>query len=110
MRYCSSCGAELQDYSSYCPKCGSPVNNNANYNAQRPYPNVYDSGSVGWAILGFILPMIGLILFIVWLDYKPRSAKMAGLGALACLIFWIIIIPVAFVIAMLVASSSSIVI
>ena len=54
--------------------------------------------------------MIGLILFIVWLDYKPKSAKMAGLGALACLIFWIIIIPVAFVIAMLVASSSSIVI
>jgi len=110
MRYCSSCGAEVQDYSSYCPKCGSPVNSNANYNQQRPYPNTYDSGSAWWAVLGFLFPMIGLILFIVWMDYKPNSAKMAGIGALACVIFSVIIIPAAFLIAMIVASSTSIIV
>ena len=49
----------------------------------QPYPAEYDSGSVGWAILGFLIPVVGLILFLVWYHDKPKSAKMAGIGALA---------------------------
>jgi len=60
--------------------------------------------------LGFLFPMIGLILFIVWMDYKPNSAKMAGIGALACVIFSVIIIPVAFLIAMIAAASTGIIV
>ena len=41
-----------------------------------------DKGSFGWAVLGFFLPLVGLILFFVWKKEKPGNAKKAGLGAL----------------------------
>ena len=44
--------------------------------------NGADDGSVLWAIVGFLVPLIGLILYFVWKDTKPKNAKMAGMGAL----------------------------
>ena len=41
-----------------------------------------DTGNVGWGVLGFFIPLVGLILFIVWNSTKPKNAKMAGIGAL----------------------------
>ena len=41
-----------------------------------------DSGSFGWAVLGFFFPIVGLILVLVWKQSKPKCAKMAGIGAL----------------------------
>ena len=43
---------------------------------------VEEGGTTGWAILGFLFPIIGLILFIVWKDSKPKSSSAAGKGAL----------------------------
>ena len=48
--------------------------------APQPAP-VNDSGSIGWGVLGFLIPIVGLILFIVWRNTKPKSAKVAGIGA-----------------------------
>lgn len=45
-------------------------------------PTPTDSGSFGWAVLGFFFPLVGLILFLVWKDSMPLSAKKAGIGAL----------------------------
>lgn len=44
--------------------------------------NVNDSGSFGWGVLGFCLPIVGIILYFVWKENKPLSAKMAIRGAL----------------------------
>ena len=44
--------------------------------------NVNDNGSIGWGILGFCLPLVGIILYFVWKETKPLSAKMAIRGAL----------------------------
>lgn len=44
---------------------------------------VADSPNVGMAILGFFLPIVGLILFLVWRDTTPQRAASAGKGALA---------------------------
>ena len=41
-----------------------------------------DSGNIGWGVLGCCIPLAGLILFLVWKDQKPKTAKMAGIGAL----------------------------
>ena len=52
---------------------------------QQPNPQSYqetDSGSFGWAVLGFFFPIVGLILFLVWKQSKPKCAKVAGIGAL----------------------------
>lgn len=65
---------------------------------QRPYvnPQPADTGSFGWAVLGFFFPIVGLILFFIWKTEKPVSAKQAGMGALASVIstvvLWILLI------------------
>ena len=49
-----------------------------------------DKGSFGWAVLGFFIPLVGLILFLVWKKDKPNSAKKAGLGALVSVILSVV--------------------
>ncbi len=55
------------------------------------YNTGYDSGSAGWGILGCCFPIVGLILFLVWRDTKPKSAKSAGIGALAAVIIYAVL-------------------
>ncbi len=60
------------------------------------YESSADNGSIGWGILGCCAPLVGLILFLVWKDTKPRSAKQAGIGAIigtVCIaILWILLV------------------
>ena len=30
-------------------------------------------GNFGWAVLGFLIPLVGLILWIVWKDERPDN-------------------------------------
>lgn len=46
-----------------------------------------DKGGFLWGLLGFCVPIAGLILFLVWKDQKPKTAKAAGIGALVYVIF-----------------------
>ena len=39
-------------------------------------------GNKGWGVLGFFIPLAGLILFLVWKNDRPADAKYAGIGAL----------------------------
>lgn len=41
-----------------------------------------DQGGFLWGALGCCIPVVGLILFLVWKDQKPKTAKAAGIGAL----------------------------
>ena len=101
--YCRRCGKQIDDGTAYCPHCGEPQATGA----ARPQPQyqqqaVYDSGSFGWAILGFLIPLAGLILWLAWIDVKPKSAKMAGIGALVSVILSIVftILAIVLVIAL----------
>ncbi|MCL2315486.1 MAG: hypothetical protein FWC46_00155 [Actinomycetia bacterium] len=50
-----------------------------------PYMPAYaqpDASSFGFAALGFFVPLVGLILWLVWRDQTPLKAKSAGTGAL----------------------------
>ena len=72
---------------------------------------VSDNGGIGWGLLGCCIPLAGLILFLVWKDTKPKTAKAAGIGALVSvgisILFYIIVIVVAGVgVGMYGASSS----
>ena len=65
-----------------------------NYDNYAGYGGEYDAGGYdqnnfpqegrgwGWGILGFFLPLVGLILWLVWKRKKPRSARASGIGAL----------------------------
>lgn len=43
-------------------------------------------GSNWWSVLGFFIPLVGLILFLVWKTTNPKSAKAAGVGALVSVV------------------------
>lgn len=44
--------------------------------------NKPDNGGFLWGLLGFLIPIVGLVLFLVWKDERPKTAKAAGVGAL----------------------------
>ena len=110
MTTCMYCGSEIPETAKFCTNCGAalpveaPVEQPvfetpAPQEYQQPYQQpaqqptyqqpyaqpaaapVVDSGSIGWGILGFFFPIVGLILFFVWKDKKPQSAKVAIIGA-----------------------------
>ncbi len=56
------------------------------YGPYRPYPYEPDIPSMGWGVLGFFFPMIGLILYLVWQQTMPLRARMCGKGALISVI------------------------
>ena len=81
MAFCKYCGAQIDDNAVVCTSCGS---------AQNTAPAVVDKGGFGWGALGCCIPIVGLILFLVWKDTKPKTAKAAGIGALVSVIIAIV--------------------
>ncbi len=83
MKYCTKCGKELFDEAVICPGCGCAQDN-------APATSEKDSKSFGWALLGFFVPVAGLILYIIWKDSMPLRAKSCGKGALASVIIGVV--------------------
>ncbi|MCI9082736.1 MAG: hypothetical protein HFI70_10630, partial [Lachnospiraceae bacterium] len=52
--------------------------------------NNNDNGGFLWGLLGCCIPVVGLILFLVWKDQKPKTAKAAGIGALVSVILSVV--------------------
>ena len=120
MKFCGTCGKAYEDNMTVCPHCGAgaeepvqvnveptyqeaPQQNyqqtyNQGYTGQQARPASIDSGSVGYAFLGFCIPIVGLILYLVWKDEKPNSAKKAGIGALISVGVSVVIYVLAFII------------
>lgn len=80
-------------YSEYMESQGETYNTSPNGQAQPVQsgqvvmqPTAQDNGSFGWAVLGFFIPIAGLILYLVWRTEKPLSARRAGIGALVSVI------------------------
>ncbi len=53
--------------------------------------NPRDRGGFLWGLLGCCIPVVGLVLFLVWRDEKPKTAKAAGIGALVSVILTVLI-------------------
>ena len=93
MKFCSNCGAQIDDNAVVCPKCGVAQKSN-------PQQQVVDNGGFGWGLLGCCIPIVGLILFLVWKDTKPNTAKAAGIGALISVICTVVLYILGFVIGL----------
>ena len=73
MKYCSHCGAQIQDEAVVCVTCGCSVA------AHRGEPDV---PSKELNIVSCLLPIVGLILFIIYQEKAPIKAKEIGKWAL----------------------------
>ena len=88
MAFCKNCGNQIEDNAATCPSCGA---------SQNTTPQVTDNGGLLWGLLGCCIPIVGLVLFLVWKDTKPKTAKAAGIGALVSVIIgilWYILVAV----------------
>lgn len=110
MKYCSNCGTQLSEGMKFCPNCGkaqSQYQQQPNYYNDQPYlrnaqtsaPSQQDGKSFGFALLGFFVPVVGLILYLVWKDEMPLKAKSAGKGALVSVILVVISVIAVFILA-----------
>lgn len=93
MKFCSKCGKEINDGAVVCVHCGCST-----ADLSKNGTVVFDAPSFGYGLLGFLIPLVGLILFLCWKDKTPLRAKSAGIGALISVIiavvFYVIVIAV----------------
>jgi uncharacterized membrane protein YvbJ len=83
MPFCSNCGKEVREDQDVCLSCGKSL----------PHKNqktIYDEteSTAGYAVLGFFVPVVGLILYLIWKDERPKAALSAGKGALISVILY----------------------
>ncbi len=71
--FCKHCGKEILDDAVVCIHCGCATKANKDIN---------DAPSTGMAVLGFFIPLAGLIVWLINRETKPLMAKSAGKGAL----------------------------
>ena len=86
MAFCKNCGNQIDDNTVICPSCGANPNT---------APQTTDNGGFLWGLLGCCIPIVGLVLFLVWKDSKPKTAKAAGIGALVnvilCVLWYVLV-------------------
>jgi len=103
--FCKYCGEKIDEEEVekngqvYCTHCGGLNKKEESYEndfkkfsqeekreEQKDVKNTSDTGSFWWGVLGFFIPLAGLLLFILWQKNYPKNAKMAGIGALVSVI------------------------
>lgn len=88
MHYCPSCGEKLNSDYRICPHCGETLEQDPSEQQSTNTQPPVQGNAFPWGVLGFIIPLLGLILFLIWKEENPVAAKAAGTGALASVIIW----------------------
>lgn len=85
--YCNNCGQELPEGTQICSKCGVPIDS-------PQHQDILHTKEQGIGLLGilcFLIPILGLVLFIVWKDTQRKKAKGAGIAALIGVICMVVL-------------------
>lgn len=107
---CNYCGNKVKDNTIYCPNCGEKVDTkkkntkkeeksevvvvDENKNTKTDQSSDY---SFLWGLLGYFVPIVGLVLFLVWREEKPKDSKAAGIGALIRAVMMVIALVITIV-------------
>lgn len=95
--YCKNCGTEIKDGSKFCVNCGKDVNDCGgtvqSVQTQSIQAPILDySGSFLLWLVGFFIPVAGLILFLCMRKDEPGKARSAGKGALTAFVIHIVLV------------------
>jgi hypothetical protein len=97
-KFCSTCGSVIKQEAEICPECG--------VRQMAPLPVVSQDGADFFIkFVTFIFPIIGLILYFVWIDTKPRAAKEVGKWAIISVVTMVVVI-IAVVVVLIAAGLS----
>ncbi len=94
MSFCRNCGEKVNESQNFCTSCGSSLK----VYEENEYQNYYSEHNVvedkaGCFTIGiaFLIPLVGLVLYLVWAQSRPQSAKSIGFAAIIGFIVDIII-------------------
>lgn len=94
--YCQACGVETRKEQEFCIQCGAKLIKSA------PSGSSNDNPSMLANIAACCFPIVGIILYFVWRDEKPRSAKLvctwAIVGFAIGMIFYILSFALGFLV------------
>lgn len=99
--YCRNCGKEIDESVQFCQFCGEKqVQSNVAEEVKtveiKNSVSVDDKGGFLWGLLGFLVPIVGLILYLCWQNEMPKNAKAVGTGALISAILALLPIVIVF--------------
>ncbi len=101
--FCKNCGGKVDENDYICQHCGARISDGKTclyeYKKRDNSVKEDDSSSLGFAILSFFFPFIGLILWLVWRDDRPLRAHSCAKGALLGFIVSVICSLLAFIIS-----------
>jgi hypothetical protein len=97
-KYCRYCGTEQTEGNEFCPNCGARVNDGESggtsygsatesYEVLSALDDTISKRSPAFAVLSFVFPLLGLILWAVWKDSRIGRSESCARGALAALAF-----------------------
>lgn len=100
--FCKKCGKELKEGEIYCPECGQKQDEEIK-EEKKEKPSQKEN-NFWWGVLGFFVPVAGLILFCVWYSdlVNKLKGKAAGIGALISVIASFSISAIYYVIYMII--------
>ena len=97
--FCGTCGAQTSDSATFCPACGAPLRPDAAGHARLPgSDSPLDTGAkVGVFAASFCISpllggLLGLVLYIVWKDEKPRKARDVCVVTLWGIVAWVVLV------------------
>lgn len=88
---CPDCNKEISDSADNCPNCGRPMNT-INMNANQPTNK--DQANSGLNIISFLIPLVGIIVYLAEANSNPIKAKSAGKAALWGVLVYIILVAI----------------
>jgi len=83
--FCNKCGKEVDDEAVVCIGCGCSLKTETSSPQSSEGPGCFLS------VLSFLIPLLGLILYLVWKDSRPVASKACGKAALWGFIVGIIV-------------------
>lgn len=69
--FCKYCGSEVNG--NFCSNCGKSVND--------VIENKNEGSAFGYGVLGFFCPIVGFILFLVYLNNKKKVSRASLIGS-----------------------------
>ncbi|MDD3303421.1 MAG: zinc-ribbon domain-containing protein [Clostridia bacterium] len=120
--FCRECGKKVEEGNKFCTGCGAKIEpikvvkkkevekpvevivkdekqQESQTNNTNQATEVKDKVSIGFNILSFFVPIVGLILFLIYRKETPKRAKAMGICALIGYLLWMIITIVCIVFA-----------
>ena len=83
--YCHQCGKEINTDSKFCSYCGAQLYQDQVIHQEK------DDKSIGYAILSFFIPIVGIIFYVLWKNDFPMRAKSCLKGFIAGIVVYVVL-------------------